>query len=97
MSENTKSGGGLSGIVGFVVIVAIWSGVNYWRTGSNLNDACKNDMSMNEAFCSCFKSKVQSEIGLPSYLPLVGRFLKPSDEEVGMIGMTAGAQCMVPE
>jgi len=81
MSEETeeKSGGGqLVSIVSFLVIVAIWTGINHWRQSSSLTSDCK-DMQLGAEFCSCFSGKMMSEVGIQGSLPIVGQFFKGDD------------------
>ena len=93
MSEQTKTGGRnpLSGIIGFVFIVAALTGFNHWRQGSNITAQC-NDQQLGEAYCSCFKGEMMSELGIQSSVPLIGRFIK-SDEKWDAAQTTAFATC----
>ena len=92
MSENTKSGGGLSGIIGFVVIVAIWTGINHWRQSSSIMSQCE-DQQLGEEFCGCFKSEMMSELGIQSSIPFIGRFTK-SDDAWDKAQNTANMTCI---
>ncbi len=95
MSDESKAGGGnsMSGIIGFVVIVAALTGFNHWRQGSSLKDQC-GDQNLGAAFCDCFKGEMMSEIGIQSSLPLVGRFFK-SDEKWQSAQVSSNATCIV--
>ena len=81
MSDTAKEGGSnpLAGIIGFIVIVAIWTGINHWRQSSSIQSQCENQ-NLGEVFCTCLKKEMMSELGIMSSVPFVGNIVK-SDEK----------------
>ena len=95
MSE-TKSNGNnpLSGVLGLVVVVAVWTGINHWRQSSSIESQC-NDQNLGAEYCSCFKGEMMSDLGILSSVPFVGRFVK-SDENWESAQDAANMACMSP-
>ncbi|MEM1088509.1 MAG: hypothetical protein AAGH90_12340 [Pseudomonadota bacterium] len=94
MSDTASEGGrnSLTGIIGFIVIVAIWTGINHWRQNSSIQSQCE-DQNLGEVFCTCFKKEMMSEIGIMSSVPIVGGFIK-SDEKWSASQDQANAICL---
>ena len=95
MSES-KSGGKnpLSGVIGLVVVVAVWTGINHWRQSSSIESQC-NDQNLGAEYCSCFKGEMMSDLGILSSVPFVGRIVK-SDEKWDSAQDKAYMACTAP-
>lgn len=81
MSEVKESGGKnpLTGIIGFIVIAAVWTGINHWRQGSSIESQCK-DQNLGEVFCTCLRKEMMSDLGIMSSVPFVGNIVKSDDK-----------------
>ena len=97
MSSDTRPSGKnpLRSAVIFALVLAGWTGFNYWRAGPDMRSQC-NDGSTNAItaeFCSCFAREAQNEINVLAYVPFIGRFMQPGDEEAERITNAAAMKC----
>ncbi len=100
MNDTSQSGGGnsLRGIIIFAVIAAGWTGFNYWRAGSEVESECKTQFGAESTeFCSCFKGKILSEVGIGGFVPIIGRFIRPGEDQIEAASMSAMGQCLASD
>ena len=104
MEETNASSGrntALKVIVPLVIIGGLFAW-NYTRAQSTMTEECMKGLSASmpdqaEAICSCASDQFMDEISVLTFVPLVGRVFRPSDEEARKIGEKAGYDCALKE